>query len=405
MFILSPRYLYSKSNRAIQLHRRLFLLSCKHPAYLLINMVAYVRWITYYAWKLSFKMCNRLTDEQINKYGLRRSTLLFELLKLSLCNVITPKMYFKYELYKKENKKIFFNYFYDQQLPYFHNHSNLKTKGFKASGQLVGDKYRFERELQKIGIPTVTSELINTRPYLQNPLGLLQKKSVFCKPNIGSQSIDAFLIDYDLTLDRHELIPVRERALTSLVEIEAYLKKVVSSQRTLLLQPFIKNHEEIKKLTSEKASVTVRVITERSRSQRPTLLYLQLEIPLKKKIISATCHRQYYTLLPLDLNSLDVDSLFIHKFREKRPEVETLIISTELKQLLRTGIDYCIEAHHQLLDLRSVAFDLIIGESGPLILEANYNWSIEMLYYVIDLASNEVTHPAHKWIRSVVGWL
>ena len=82
-----------------------------------------------------------------------------------------------------------------------------------------------------------------------------------------------------------------------------------------------------------------------------------------------------------------------------------MIISTELKQLLRTGIDYCIEAHHQLLDLRSVAFDLIIGESGPLILEANYNWSIEMLYYVIDLASNEVTHPAHKWIRSVVGWL
>ncbi|HBM17345.1 MAG TPA: hypothetical protein DD381_13540, partial [Lentisphaeria bacterium] len=55
------------------------------------------------------------------------------------------------------------------------------------------------------------------------------------------------------------------------------------------------------------------------------------------------------------------------------------------------SLDLCVYAHSKLIALKSVAFDLFITNEGPLIIEANFNWDIEMLY----------NHP-HKNLRELL---
>ena len=75
-----------------------------------------------------------------------------------------------------------------------------------------------------------------------------------------------------------------------------------------------------------------------------------------------------------------------------------------MKLLLRETIFYCVSAHEKLLELRTVAFDVIIGQQGPVIIEANYNWSIEMLYSVLgyDKSTMNQSHPAYQWMQQVL---
>lgn len=133
----------------------------------------------------------------------------------------------------------------------------------------------------------------------------------------------------------------------------------------------------------------------------PTALHLQLEIPAQK-IIKTNAHpQQYYTIIPLDPHHLDVDPLYIQN--QSKPQFTSANpVSETLKILLRKAIADCIIAHHQLLHLRSVAFDLIITEEGPVIIEANYNWGADMLYNVIHNDAAKSPHFAQRWLESIV---
>ena len=77
------------------------------------------------------------------------------------------------------------------------------------------------------------------------------------------------------------------------------------------------------------------------------------------------------------------------------------MISEPLKAQLNTGIAHCIHAHHQLLDVRSGAFDIILSDKGVVLVEANYNWSVEMLYNVIEGDPLTSSHIAAIWLQSM----
>lgn len=387
-FIMSPAFLKPNSPPMVHLHRQIWLSSCRHPVGFFINFFAILRWIGYYTWKLSFKACKTRTDQQLQEYGLTRLALFRALVKLGLLNFISPHYYFKYQFYKPEQAPKKLDYIYTQELPYVHDHSNRHFKQSQQARTLISDKYRFSCALQEMGVPTVASTIHDTSLWQGNPCWLLQKKTLFCKPNNASQSKDAFLIAYSAETNVYQIVPVQGNIVVLPQEIEAYLKKIIARHRLLLLQPFLTDHPEIKKLASQPATTTVRIITIKSADTpqlSPQLLYLQLEIPNQKQ---ATSGQQYYTLLPLDRRTLDVDATF--KNKPWCLEKQDITISEALKMLLRQSIDYCILAHQTLLDLRTVSFDVIIGEMGPVILEANYNWSVELLYHVNDIHVSEI---------------
>ena len=403
-FIFSIYYFHPFPTPMMALHRQLFFLSCRHPIRLALNGIAYIRWVGYYSWVSCYKACKTRTPEQLIDYGLSRRALYFALLRLAIGNLIAPHYYFKYQLYKKEHTP--FDYLYNQELPQFHDLSNKHLKDFKAAAKLIGDKDRFSHELRKIGLPAIHSESFNTNALQEDPSLLFRKQRVFCKPNTGSQSTDTFLIDYVASDNSYRLEPIQGQTLSDPQEIDHYLQKIIARNKNLLVQPVIVNHSEIKKIAPETAATTVRIITAKrgdSPQAEVELIYLQLEIPNEKTTVSSTKNKinQFYTILPLDLKTLDVDPMF--KQKTTFPEKCNIDISEVLKHFLRESIEYCMQAHQQLLNLRTVSFDVIIGEEGPIIIEANYNWSIELLYFVVttNVTNAEHTHPSYRWLQSV----
>ena len=93
-----------------------------------------------------------------------------------------------------------------------------------------------------------------------------------------------------------------------------------------MIQDFIEDHPEIQAISQQEPTTTIRIITETSDDKpntAPQLLYLQLELPNEKK------ERQFYTILPLDLNSLDVDPVFQSK-NKNTPKKPYPVISDRL---------------------------------------------------------------------------
>ena len=359
----------------------------------------------FYAWFRAYKASQKQTNTQLASYGISRQRLFIQLVKLGLIHLIPPYYYFKYQLYKPENHPLAF--FYDQQLPYFHNLSNKSFKQYKDYAALIADKQKFSSELEKIGIPTPQGNCYQTQ-ILKKNLGLLfKKKSIFCKPNKGAQSRDAFLIDYDSTSGCYLLAPIDGQKITCQLQIDRYLQSVLARNTSLLLQEAIDDHDIIKKISGHHASTTVRVITAKNPAPlapEVNLLYIQLEIPMvrNKEAGSNSVGWQEYMIVPLDLLSLEIDSHY--KQHSVEIQRELISISADLKLLLRETIFYCVSAHEKLLELRTVAFDVIIGQQGPVIIEANYNWSIEMLYSVLgyDKSTMNQSHPAYQWMQQVL---
>ena len=392
-FILHPYYIFPNLTGPLALHRKLFLLSCKHPAHFILNLYTYIRWVSITAWILSYKA----TLKNDNKAKQGKCFLFFSLLKLTLNHGIAPRYYFKYELDKPRNKKKAFTYFYNAELPYFHDHTNQNFSNYKQAAQLMGDKQTFALALKKIGLPAVQGHTYTTHYLRNHPSILYAKKTRFCKPNHGSRSCDAFLMVYDEKTALYHIKPITDPDIHDIKAISTYLEQVFSRHETLLLQDFIEDHPDMQAISKQEPTTTVRIITERADDQPETssqLLYLQLELPKKKQ------EQQFYNILPLAVNSLDVDPVFTlnNKNTLNKPYP---VIPDALKKELKHAIAICLEAHTALLTVRSVSFDVMISNTGPVILEANYNWSIELLYNVIDV-NKPASHPAAHWLEGII---
>jgi len=398
-FILHPRYILPKLTGPLALHRQLFFLSNQHPARLLINFYAYLSWISFTVWSSSYKACRSKPAEKLKLQTNLTSLALFRnLLKLGVFYGIAPRYYFKYELFKPENKQQTLRYFYNAELPYFHDYTNKQFPNHKQAARLMGDKQGFALALKKIGLPSVPGHIYKSSDLQTNASILYSKKSLFCKPNHGSRSADAFLMAYDEQTTQYHIKPVTQPDIYDSKAISNYLNQVFSCHNTLLIQDFIEDHPEIHAMSQQEPTTTVRIITEKSHHGSdtvPELLYLQLELPKEKQ------ERQFYAILPLALDSLEVDPVFKSKNKNTVPQEPYPVISDALKKELRQSIAICIQAHAKLLAMRSVSFDIIIGKNGPVVLEANYNWSIEMLYNVIDV-SMPPTHPAAHWLNRMI---
>ena len=401
-FAFSWAFFFKPHHPTMILHRTLFFLSIKKPRDLLVNLIGFIRWMTYYAWKTCYKACKTRTLEQLIQYGLSRHALFWSLLKQSLLHIITPQQYFKYHFYTEKHRALRFHYVYMHQLPYFHDLSNQHFKQYQQAQRLMGNKHQFAAALEKIGIPVVRGDCYNATELAKNMAFFLQKSTVFCKPNVGSHSQDAFLIAYDETQDAYHIDPIQGAMIHTRPEIERYILSTLSRNKQVLIQPFLTDHDAVKALNPSCASTTVRIITAKlthDTNEPPVLLYLQLEIPLEKKDVYQARQHQCYTILPLDRVTLDIDRVFQKKYPHAKHQ--DVMISEPLKAQLNTGIAHCIHAHHQLLDVRSVAFDIILSDKGVVLVEANYNWSVEMLYNVIEGDPLTSSHIAAIWLQSM----
>ena len=404
-FIFTLRYFQYKPAPIIAMHRRLFFLSLKTPRDFILNIIGGLRWISYHVWKKNYKCYRFKALRSFLASHPNRIKVILDILQLSVCNFIPPRCYVKCQLYKKSKNEHAFYYFYSFQSSYFHDYTNRHMPRYQQSRALIADKYQFETALQKIGISTIKSELFSTTRSQNHYHALLQKRRFFCKPNNASASKDAFLLDYDPKLDCYFIDILNEGLLTSPSQIHAYLRQVCRRHRFLLIQPLVENIPELQQWSSRDVLTTIRIITGKnsvSSEEIPTLLYVQMEHPLQIKEAIEHNFNEPFAAIPLNIITLDVDPVF--KQRKHDSYYENIRLSEQLKRLIQQGIVYCQQAHKQLLNLRSVAFEITLALSDPMILEANYNWDIEMLYNVIDANSldRDNTHPAALWLKTLI---
>lgn len=392
-FIISYMYLIKPKNNYIKIHKAIFLKSFSRLDLVIINTLACFRWICYFAWISCYRTAKKSTDEQLNQAACKnRFSLFVKLLKLSLANFIAPHYYFKYKLYRYNP----FEFFYSKENSPLHIYSDRNIDNSKNHIRLISDKYAFLQFLEKQNIQVNYSNKTNVNQILANPEIIFKNQKIFCKPNIANRSIGALCISYNNS--KYELITlIDKKIITGKSQILKFLESYYAKNQEILVETFFEDDNYIKNLSQHPTdTTTMRIITasiEASEPIIPQVIYAQLEIP----ILENNNKQQFYNILPLNINTLDIDLTNISEFKDKA-KFKNLQIPETLKEKIKIAINKCIKTHERL-NIRAIAFDIIISPSDVVIIEANYNWDIEILYQAF--GHNNKDHIAKLWLENL----
>ncbi|MFH1728810.1 MAG: hypothetical protein ABIA04_10395 [Pseudomonadota bacterium] len=375
-FPLFNLYLFSaKNDKHKNLHKKLLYLKIKkllNPCYFILFSAQALIWYFYKLWKILFKLIFKKGIFIKKEYGTLIVTQAITIIKLNFFYHILPINYYRYKFYLKENKSLIHKYFYKSELPCFHDFINKNKKDLKETKEFIGNKYEFAKALKSINIPSVqTLDLVKKRSSISS---FFRNRTVFCKPLVSSQSKDAFKLLYVAKTNQYEIHPINGNVIKEHVGIERYLNGLIKKQN-MMIEPYLSDHPDLNDFSESQEISTLRIITFEFKDGEFKAIYLQLEIPAAKK--HEINKRQLYKIYPLDLKSFEVDNKW--RINSELKYNKDIIISQNLRKLISTAVDYCIKVHENLINLKSVAFDLALTDRGPIIIEANYNWNIELI--------------------------
>ena len=352
-----------------------------HPFYCCAAIAKALRWYGYRLWKTIFILLRAQKNVDIPLIKQ-----FCGLLHISLYHIPLNR-YYHYELYKKEHKILKTQLIYTSALPEFHNLIN-KSHNLMRCKKLFIDKEIFAQELHRLRIPVIPTLCISDSKIIHT-----HKQDLFCKPAIGSQSKDAFCLKY--TSNQHILIPIHGKKITAPHLVTKFVQQKFAQQR-FLVQPCIQDHPLLQPLAESAEATTMRIITATFADKCTQAIYLQLEIPIADKKKS----RQYYKIYPLDIENYEVSSIW----QQKNQVIynSNIEIPHLLKQMIQEAVNYCVTAHEAFFDVKSIAFDVAFDTKGVMLIEANYNWDIEILYQTLPLPlSPDTTQRSAKWLREI----
>lgn len=398
-FVFNPFHFVFRRRSAVNFHRKLFLYGWRVWPHCLLLPFSMVYWYGFCLWKNAFRAVFVISNERLQRYANTRRKLFFELMKYGLFYALSPRQYFRFKLHNVEQKKLIYHYVYDHQASIFHRYINRYFSNFQKQAALLADKYLFEQHLKKLSIPTIASKKFATSDLKHDMSPFFQTK--IWKPKHGSQSRDVFLSNFDASSKQHIIEIISGKRIDDPQQVSIYLNMILNRYDELLMQDLVEDHQAIKAISQHPASTTMRIITARMAFDAdPILLYLQLEMPAQKRRIGRTL-KQFYHIVPLDLQTLDPDVLFMETQEDLKEK--NIIMSDHMKNIISNAIDYCLTAHQSLNGLRSIAFDVILSPAGPVILEANVSWAPSLLFQVLygDPLSPDQQHPAAQWLRGI----
>lgn len=391
-FIISYKYLTKTNDKYIRTHRSILLMNFNRLDLAIVNIFATCRWIVYQAWLSSYKVSKNTSIEKLDKANIKSRYLLFcKLIKLSLLNFIAPHYYFRFQLYK--NHPLYF--FYSKENSLLHLYSDRFITNAEKYRKLISDKYAFLDFLKQQNIQKKHSQIKTLKQIIESPEIIFRKQKLFCKPNIANRSTGALCIDYKDS--EYEIITLVDKThIKGKSSILNFLKGYYDKNQDILIEEFIEDNKYIKELSKHLIdTTTMRIITASINSTDiyPQAIYAQLEIPL----LETNNNRQFYNILPLDIDTLDINLKYMPEFKEKS-KFENIKLNTDIKDDIQSAIQKCLKIHNKI-DLRAIAFDIILSSKGAIVIEANYNWDIEMLYR----ASNQKqkNHIINKWLENI----
>jgi hypothetical protein len=317
------------------------------------------------------KMIRSYASCVAKQYQVSRWRQLSDQIRLMKCYNITPSSYYKFKLFLNENRMKSLQFLQHHEicvlLPGLYK--NLDT-------QELDNKLRFSENITRYGLPTPGVIAVferGTMRWYDGQRELLPRADLVIKPGNLWCGIGVKRWCYDSETDQwsHDHQKLNEEKL--LLEC-----RTLSQDNQYILQHCIVNHRDIQPLAG-KGVCTVRAVTYRRWHGTPHLLLACFRMPTANSFvdnfaaggIASPIHLVDGILGPAVGKDIRVGALHFH------PDNGAPITGCHLPYWKET-INLSIAAHSRFPAFAFVGWDIVITDTGPVLLEANLTWCVDL---------------------------
>ena len=375
--LFSLRYLLPSTDERVKRHRLLWLMSRGHQPWtlwLMLESWLWLKWLSYGAWRSTWLAVRHYGPALQQSTGLSCYQQTRHVLALALGWCVPAAYWYRYHLYRSPDTAL--DYIYDHETSSYHRWCSRHLGFTSESLSLLQDKWRLTYVLAERGIP-MAPILAKVPRHATTPLSpwLLQQPHLFCKMRSGHQGIAAFsACSHDGQMHGRRL---DGQFLHDQEAIEAAWRHLLKRDDALI-QPYLLNHIQLAHLSPSHEAISLRYITQWS-GDHACYLSAQLEIPAGQD----------------DFSKLSIDVILpLSALGEILPFPADRLLSREIAAHQRIAIpsqdpitlpfwDIIINqsamTHDHFPDIHAIAWDWVITPDGPLLLEGNAGWGLELL--------------------------
>ncbi|GHA58832.1 hypothetical protein GCM10008927_25610 [Amylibacter ulvae] len=327
-----------------------------------------LRWVLFDAWFSIFRAINDYADHS----DMARSAQFWRLVKYTFSYAIPASDLYENGLMTPNAPVL--DYVFSTETQGYHLQQNRNHFDAQSARDLLADKSRFGDEMGKMGVPVPNTMSVEqaTQQTLANMFPA-QIDRIFVKlrsANAGFAAFSATKTANGLTGQNYRGAP-----LLRAEDVELAWKHILSFG-DVIIQPFISNHATLASLSNTNTAVTLRLVT-KFNVNSPLPVAARLEIPVWDLELDGQIS---YVLFPINLKTGALEpspkrGIYGHAF-------DTLIddIFAKCPPIVPCWDEiasYSIRAHHRKFDLYAIAWDWVITDDGPLLLEGNSGFGLD----------------------------
>ena len=381
--LFSWRFCLPKQSRAVRLHRTLALQP--HPRipkllWWFISLLGGLRWILCYSLYDSYRVVQHNAARVTQETGLSRGQQLGAVVATSIAHGVAPWDWYRFKLYRPTNH--WSDVIYDHEGAAYHAWYNQQRPDYAAHSALLSDKWQLEGCLADQGI-TMTDTLQRVKqgdPAFSDIIHNLcqQQGALFCKRRTGNQGIGAFYAEW--IGDKFQIQPMDATPLTA-DQIASYLSEQIAIA-DYLIQPHYTNHPRLQIPNIPLPATTLRVISgyELS-SHQVTVQAAYIEWPVQQ----TTGEVRSYLFCAVDPQTgkvLTEHTLpLVHRLSSRHQTTWQILTEQLADQPLpywERILDTTQQAHRQIPGIYRIAWDFILTEQEPILLEGNSGWRVSI---------------------------
>lgn len=169
-------------------------------------------------------------------------------------------------------------------------------------------------------------------------------------------------------------------------DVFRHCMQVVGGKRSWIVQPLIGVHPELLRVTSPNALSTIRVVTCLVNNE-PRICYAILRIPVGQNVTDNFTHGESGNILAtVDLKSGTLGGA-VGSSDRNWPRIVDFARHPDTQQPIEGFViphwdqarEILLRAHHSLPKLKTLGWDLAITNSGPVIVEANGTYDVDII--------------------------
>lgn len=378
--LFSWRFILPCQSKSVRFHRELAMAHFPQiPRVLFLPVMLFTgfRWMFFYSPYYTFKMVRRRGKTLAAEIHLSVWQQYWRVLAVSMAHGLAPSEWYRYHLYQKDSKSLW-EYVYDQEVATFHAYRNRGRPYYKEHVALLGDKYRFEQLLKEHGVPgagTITMLPQHTSDFrFQLEKLVRQHGELFCKRRTGNQgrgAFRAFLEEGQLQLQP------RGEVVLATNKVDDFLTANIG-QHYYLIQPNHVNHHSLRTYTKDylHPACTIRIISHfENGSVKPEFAVMHWPVVHD----SGQVRFHYPISIEIDSGRLNKTHTTWPKDRLDKTQMTTLgrlieHLSGRALPNWQEAIQLTCTTHALLKGVDRVAWDFILTEKRPVLLEGNSGW-------------------------------